>query len=102
MKSIIFPLLFATSMCCSSDDTTTGAVSDSGSSSDNMESDGVDCCERSGEFSDEKQDVCAVSDPPRCIGCEGQPVLCQTSCVSHGKTVPCCLASGETIPCPVA
>lgn len=61
---------------------------------------GGDCCEEHGAFP-EADGICAVSEAPVCVGCDGEPVLCMT----HGCAVPnvedCCLdQAGVTVVCP--
>ena len=59
-----------------------------------------DCCEQHGGMPG-KAGLCALGEPPFCVDCEGQPVLCQNQgCATPGVT-DCCLSDdGETIECP--
>ena len=98
MKSIVLPL----AIFCSCVPETTTSTTDMVASESILteESNGYDCCEENGNI-EGKENICATSRSPKCVGCDGAPVLCETSCVSHGETLPCCLASdGSTVPCP--
>lgn len=59
-----------------------------------------DCCEQHGAMPG-KAGLCALGEPPFCVDCEGQPVLCQNQgCTTPGAT-DCCLSDdGETAACP--
>ncbi len=100
MKSsaITLPFLLAAA-CCSTASGPVGSETIDDPEPQQESPTGSDCCEQHGTL-DGKPDACAVAKPPKCIGCDGAPVLCQTACVIDGETVPCCLASGETVPCP--
>jgi hypothetical protein len=61
-----------------------------------------DCCEEHGSVPG-KAGLCALGEPPFCVDCHGQPVLCQNQgCATPGAT-DCCLSDdGETVACPAA
>jgi hypothetical protein len=84
-------------MCVAVEPTSTGGDSSSG---DPTTTGRGDCCEEHGSFPD-APGICAVSEAPVCVGCDGEPVLCMT----HGCAVPnvkdCCLdRAGVTVVCP--
>ena len=60
---------------------------------------GHNCCAVHGVL-DGYDNVCAVSEAPMCVGCDGQPVLCMTTGCGVPFEEDCCLVDGVTVTCP--
>ena len=57
------------------------------------------CCELHGSVRG-KDNTCRISEPPFCIGCDSEPVLCMTTGCGASSSEPCCLSDdGRTEAC---
>lgn len=57
------------------------------------------CCETHGSVPG-KENICAASVEPFCIGCDGEPVLCMTTgCGDHSSEACCLDEAGQTVAC---
>lgn len=99
MRRFLF-IIAMSSACCTSDDNVCVAEStDTGSSEGGVPTDpGANCCADFGKL-DGYDNICAVSEAPRCYGCDGQPVLCMTTGCGVPFKEDCCLVDGETVAC---
>ena len=91
--------------CCTSDDMCIASAADMGTddSTDSESSPteaGPLCCADHGNI-DGYDNICAISEAPKCIGCDGQPVLCMTTGCGVPSVDDCCLDDdGATVTCP--
>ena len=104
MRNTIIGLLVFLGACCTSDDNM--CIASATDTSDmEMESTpapteaGANCCAVYGTQAG-KDNICAISDAPFCVGCDGEPVLCMTTGCGVPFTQDCCLVGGETVTCP--
>jgi hypothetical protein len=98
--TIILPILLTLAGCeCS--DRVPGVPSDMCVIVDPNDTDEPgDCCEENGSLPD-APGICAVSEAPVCVGCDGEPVLCMTHGCATPNVADCCLnRAGVTVACP--
>ena len=103
MRRIFLTIAMFTSACCTSDDNMCVAsatdTDDRGSSGDSPTEPGGACCVEHGKL-DGYDNICAISEAPMCVGCDGKPVLCMTTGCGVPFAEDCCLVGGETVTCP--
>jgi hypothetical protein len=89
--------------CCSSNDMCIASSADTDDyvDSDSLPTDaGGECCAIHGNI-DGSDNICAISETPKCVGCDGKPVLCMTTGCGVPFVDDCCLDDdGATVTCP--
>ena len=101
MHRFIFIIAMSSACCTSDDNVCVASASDSEARDSEVAGPtdpGPNCCADHGKL-DGYDNICAISEAPVCVGCDGQPVLCMTTGCGVPFTQDCCLVDGVTVAC---